>query len=278
MWLLASTVLVVANACGPPARSTPTSVVPFRSALDRIRERNELRVGTTGDYKPFSFRDPVTGDYEGIDIDMAHSLASALGVRLRLIATSWPTLMRDLLVDRFDLAMGGITITPARRKTALFSAAYLRDGKSAIARCSERERFPDLPAIDREGVRVIVNPGGTNFEFVQGRFHRATVTVFSDNTRIPEELVAGRADVMVTDQVEIALQTKMHHELCQVGGSEPFAIGEKGYLLPRNQPSLLAFVNRWLREALAREIFARTYHRWLEHYGQARVESDGDRP
>jgi hypothetical protein len=48
------------------------------SRLDAILERRVLRVGTTGDYRPFSALDKGTGEYSGFDIDMARALAKAL--------------------------------------------------------------------------------------------------------------------------------------------------------------------------------------------------------
>ena len=74
--------------------------------LDRIRAAGVLRVGTTGDYTPFSLRRP-DGSYEGADIDMAHDLARTIGVRLEFVASVWVDRLGDFLEDRFDIAMGG---------------------------------------------------------------------------------------------------------------------------------------------------------------------------
>ena len=87
-----------------------------------VQERGVLRVGTTGDYRPMSFRDPGTGEYRGFDAALAEDLARDLGVRLEYVPTTWPTLMRDTLDRKFDLAICGITITPERRQRALMSA------------------------------------------------------------------------------------------------------------------------------------------------------------
>src|SRR5213595_1089303 len=88
--------------------------------LDRIRAAGVLRVGTTGDYTPFSLL-RADGSYEGADIDMAHDLAEKLGVGLEFVATVWVDLLDDFLADRFDIAMGGVTVTPARAARAFFS-------------------------------------------------------------------------------------------------------------------------------------------------------------
>lgn len=79
-----------------------------------IATRGVLRVGTTGDYPPFSYRANAASPFIGLDIEMAGRLARALGVRLELVATSWPALMTDFHADRFDVAMSGVSITSER--------------------------------------------------------------------------------------------------------------------------------------------------------------------
>ncbi len=125
--------------------------------LDEVIAHGTLRVGTTGDYKPFSYRDGER--FIGADIELAGLLAKALGVKLELVPTSWPTLMKDFADDRFDIAMSGVSVNLDRQKTALFSLPYLRDGKTPIARCENQARFQTIEQIDQPGVRAIVNPG-----------------------------------------------------------------------------------------------------------------------
>ncbi|MGN6471231.1 MAG: transporter substrate-binding domain-containing protein, partial [Rhizobiaceae bacterium] len=81
-----------------------------QSRLDAILAAGVLKVGSTGDYKPFTFKDPSTGDFSGFDIDQANSLAKALGVKLEIVPTSWPNLMKDFKADKFDMAMGGVSV------------------------------------------------------------------------------------------------------------------------------------------------------------------------
>ena len=88
---------------------------PTTTRLDAIVAGGILRVGLTEDYRPFSFAD-ASGKVEGIDVDMAMSLAQSLGVKLDVVKTSWPTLRSDLETNSFDIAMGGVTITLDRQK------------------------------------------------------------------------------------------------------------------------------------------------------------------
>ena len=157
--------------------------------------------------------------------------------------------------------MGGISVNLARQKTAFFSAPVLRVGKTPIARCADKARFQTLAQIDRPGVRVIVNPGGTNEKFDRANLKQATIVTFPDNTKIFEELVAKRADVMITDSVETKLQQKLHPELCAIHPDQPFDYGELAYLLPRDLP-LRQYVNQWLHLAMENG----TWRQRLESY------------
>jgi cyclohexadienyl dehydratase len=62
------------------------------SRLDEIIKRGTLRVGTTGDYRPFSYFDKTTSTFTGLDIDMAQGLGKALGVKVEFVQTAWPQL------------------------------------------------------------------------------------------------------------------------------------------------------------------------------------------
>lgn len=232
--------------------------------LADVRQRGVLRVGTTGDYKPFSYRANSGSPFIGLDIELAGRLATALGVRLELVPTTWPTLMDDFSAGRFDVAMGGVSITAERGKSAFFSVPYLRDGKTPIARCVDAARFQTLAQIDQPGVRVIVNPGGTNERFARARLQQAAITVFPDNAAIFDEIVAGRADVMITDAVETRLQQKLRPQLCAVHPEAPFDVSEKAYLLPRDE-AFKAAVDAWLQPLRSGPECARLLEKWLDH-------------
>jgi cyclohexadienyl dehydratase len=222
------------------------AAVPARAqtVLDTILARGTLRVGLTGDYRPFSIKDG-SGKFEGFDVDMAESMAKGLGVKLEIVPTAWPTLLADLQGQRFDVGMGGISVTLDRAKAAFFSAPVMRTGKAPITRCSDQARFTSLGAIDQPGVRVITNPGGTNERFARANLKQAEIVVFPNNAAIFDELVANHADVMMTDAVETRLQQRLHPELCAVDPDHPFDFSELAYLLPRD-PALKAWVDRWL--------------------------------
>ena len=240
----------------------PTSAQTNR--LDDILARGVLRVGTTGDYKPFSYRPNPSADFIGLDVELAGQLAKTLGVKLELVPTTWPSLMKDLGEDRFDIAMGGVSISLERQKKAQFSIPYLRDGKTPITRCENKDRFQTLAQIDQSGVRLIVNPGGTNERFARAHVKQASITVYPDNVTIFDQIVAGKADLMITDAIETRLQQKLKPALCALHPEAPFDFSEKAYLLPRDY-LWKTFVDRWLHQTIASGAFAPPLEKWLSH-------------
>jgi cyclohexadienyl dehydratase len=220
--------------------------------LAAIKSDGSLKVGMTGDYAPYSLRGP-DGEISGADVTMARELAQALGVALVIVPTTWNTLQADLLADRFDIAMGGVSVTPDRAAAGEFSLPVMRDGKRPIARCADadKERFTSVGAIDQPGVRVVVNPGGTNERFAKRNLSHATLAEHPDNRTIFDEIAAGHADVMVTDGAEVDYQARLHAGvLCPAAVSDSFDHFEKAYWMTRD-PALKQAVDAWLKASLA---------------------------
>jgi len=234
------------------------------SRLDDIVKRGSLRVCMTGDYLPFSYFDRATSKFRGFDVDMAEALGKALGVKVAYVRTAWPQLMKDFEADDFDIAMGGVSITLDRQKKGMFSTPVMREGKTPIARCADKDKYQTIADIDRPGTRVIVNPGGTNERFARANIKSAEIRTYDDNVTIFDEIANGNADLMMTDASETRYQQKLHAGvLCAVHPDRPFDFAEKAYWLQRD-PALKGFVDQWLHIAREDGSFAKIYAAWFE--------------
>ena len=199
--LIAVCLLLLAGGCVSPRPQEGAR--PARPAIARIEARGVLLVGSTGDYRPLTWRDPETGRWEGFGIEVAERIAARLGIRAEFVQTSWPTLAADVQADPpvFDLAIGGITVTDARRETMDMSDGYLANGKTILCRAEDAGRFRSLADIDRPDVRVLVNPGGLNEAFARENLPHAGLAVHPRNEEIPSLVADGTADVMVAEIV-----------------------------------------------------------------------------
>jgi cyclohexadienyl dehydratase len=232
------------------------------SRLEAVQKAGKLRVCTPGDYRPFSLL-RADGAYEGIDIDLAQSAAKALGVPAEIVKTTWGTLMKDFQ-EKCDVAVGGISVTLDRQKSAFFTAPYMINGKAPITKCENVSKFQTVADIDKPGVTVIENPGGSNERFARASFTQAKIVIFNDNTTIFDEILKGNADLMISESVETITQQKLHPGLCAVNPEKPLQYGEMAWLLPRGDTVFKAWIDQWMHLAKATGEYDRVVVRWLK--------------
>jgi cyclohexadienyl dehydratase len=232
------------------------------SRLDSAMAAGKIKVCSPGDYKPFSLQKP-DGGFEGLDIDLIQAAAKSMGVEVEMVKSSWPTLMKDF-TEKCDVGLGGISVTTDRQKTAFFSSAYMVNGKAPITKCENVSKFQTVADIDKPGVTVIENPGGSNERFARANFKQAKIVIFNDNTVIFDEILKGNADVMISESVETIVQQKARPGLCAVNPEKPLQYGEMGWLLPRGDTVFKAWVDQWIHLAKASGEYDKIVGRWLK--------------
>ena len=247
--------------CGLLALCGSALAEPAPSQLDRILEQGELRVCTTGDYKPYTYK-AESGEYEGIDIDMARSLATSLGVKVQWIQTTWKTLMPDMLAGKCDVGMGGISVTLERQKKAYFSNTLDVDGKIPLVRCADVSKYQTIEQINQPNVRLVEPAGGTNEAFVHAFLPKAQLALH-DNVTIFQQLLDNKADVMITDASEALYQQKLKPGLCAVNPKQFMQYGEKAYLLPRDDMTWKLYVDQWLHLAKVTGNYQKVLGQWI---------------
>ena len=217
------------------------------TGLARARANGVLRFGVPGDYAPFALQHE--GELGGADIELAGALAAALGLRPVFLRSSWPTLSADLQRDGFDIAVGGVSITPERAALGRFSAPYHSGGKTLLSRCADAARFSDPARVNRPQVRLIVNRGGTNESVARALLPAAALQVYPDNIGVFAEVAEGRADVMLTDDVEAALKSAQDPRLCRSYAGTLNRVDKALWMAP--DAALAQAVDKWLAAALA---------------------------
>ena len=269
--LCSSTVLA---SCGDDDSTTEQH---SKGKVAEIVERGTLLVGTTGDYRPLSFCEP-DGTYWGFGIEMAQEIAKNMGVEIAFVKTSWPTLTADVLAEPqlFDFAIGGITITDARRETMLMSEGYLANGKTILCRASESGQYKSLADLDKPEVKVMVNPGGLNEKFANENLTHATIVVHQKNEEIPTLIAEGAADVMITEITEAPYYVKADPRLAAPLLNEPFTHGEIGVLMQKGQEDLLQVVNSTIQKMKSDGSLRRLHEKYGLVYYNANVNPNAN--
>ena len=218
--------------------------------LEEIAERGTIKIGTTGDYKPMSYFNKETGEYEGIDAELSKIIAESLGVKIEYIPTTWPTLTADTLAGKFDIALCGISRNYAREKVLAMSDGYGVGifGKTILCRKADAKKFKTLADINKPEVRVMINPGGTNEKFANANLKNAQIIVFNENAEIPHQISIGNADIMITETVEALNYIKSDKNLAAPLIDKPFTKHSCGILMQKGDQEFLNYINFVLAE------------------------------
>lgn len=207
--------------------------------LDTIMAQKVLRVGTPGDYRPFAMK-TGEGRYEGYDIDVIEQMAGALGVKVEYVQTSWPNLMADLQADRFDVAVGGITRTPARIAKVNMLPGYAPFGKVALVRKDQAQQYQSAADLNQPTVKVIKNPGGTNEAYVLANLGQAQIATHDKNAEIPGLIAEGKGDVMITETYEALHYSKADPRLAALFIDTPLTPKSwLGFMVPTDDADYL---------------------------------------
>lgn len=216
--------------------------------LEDIAARGTIHIGTTGDYRPMSYLDQATGQYEGFDAALAQKIADSLHVKVEYVPTTWKTLAADTQAGKFDIAICGITRTYDRARTMEMSDGYLVFGKTILCRDGDAAKYQTLADMNKPEVRVMVNPGGTNEKFAHDYLPNATILVHEQNAEIPGLVAEGKADIMITETMEAIRYEKLDSRLAAPLAKAPFTKNRFGVLMAKGDQELLNYINFVLAE------------------------------
>jgi cyclohexadienyl dehydratase len=239
------------------------SMAQGKSRLAQILERGTLRVGTTGDFNPMSIKDTATNTYTGFDIEAMNQLAADMGVKVEYVPAEWATLVNGIVSDRFDI-FSGASLSMARAKTVAFSDPYLFAGTVPMVSKKTGAALTTWDSINNPNVTVAVLMGTVFEQQARAHFPKARVRAVEKPATGYQEVLAGRAQVTVTSNVEAATLMKTYPDLQVVGSAadmrnkRPFA-----YPMPQGDHAWVTFVNNWISLKDAEGFFDGLEAKWL---------------
>lgn len=225
-------------AVGVVAIATPTVA---QSALDRIVQTGELRIGTEGTYAPFTFHD-TSGALVGFDVEIGRAIADRLGVEAEFLEGPWDGLIAGVDADRYDIVINQVGITEERRAKYDFSEPYITSKAVLIVRSDNDaiEAFEDL-----EG-RTSAQSLTSNFGKLAEE-HGATLVGTDGFDQSIALVIQGRADATINDSLSFFdFKKKQPDAEVKVVATDTDA-DFSGVLMAKGQPELMAAIN----EALA---------------------------
>ncbi len=225
-WLLA--------AAGAEAQQT-------QSRLYEVTKSKKLRVCQFPLYYSISFRNPKSGEIEGIDADLAKELAKELDAKLEIVETSFGTFIADLQAGKCEIGMFGVGATLKRAQAVEFSKPYLITNIYVVTRKDSKiKKWEDL---DQKGVKTAASLGSYIDVYMRDYLKNAEViSIAPPNTR-EAELVAGRVDAILTDFPTAIKVTDEFDWATYILPAEKLAVTPYSYVVPPGDQIWLNYIN-----------------------------------
>jgi cyclohexadienyl dehydratase len=220
--------------------AVPAEAQP-QSRLYEVTKSKKLRVCQFPLYYSISFRNPTTGQIEGIDADLAKELAKELDAQLEIVESGFGTFIADLQANKCEIGMFGVGATLKRAQAVEFSKPYLITNIYAVTRKDGKIKSWD--DIDQKGVKAAVTLGTYIEVFMKTYLKNAElVSIAPPNTR-EAELVAQRVDVIMTDFPTAIKVTTEFDWATYLLPKEKLAVTPYAYVVPPGDQIWLNYIN-----------------------------------
>jgi polar amino acid transport system substrate-binding protein len=217
-------------------------------SLADVKSRGVLVVGSD---IPFGVMEFFDSDNKpaGIDVEIAETIASRLGVRLEFRDEDWPQLFYKIKDGSVDLAISSITITPERQAEILFSRPYFTGGQVIIVRTEDQE----IKGINNlANKKIAVQAGTTSYSEAKKYTNESLISTYpsfgsaNGGTNITDGLKDGKFDAIIVDYIQALDMIKYNLGLKIVG--VPFTKESYGIAAKPGNVSLVQEVDSILKE------------------------------
>ena len=222
--------------------------------LDKINERGTLRVGMST-FVPWAMRDKQ-GELIGFEIDVAKRLAKDSGWQVEFVPTAWDGIIPALLAKKFDVIIGGMSITPERSKSVLFSAPYSHSGVQVAANKELAEGFSEFSDFNSRRVKIAARRGAFTVQVARETFPKAKILQFDDDAQAFQEVLNGNAHAVIASSPKPEHEAVKNSDKLFIPFTERLSKGNEAFAVRLGEADKENFFNQWIQ--------ARTQDGWLE--------------
>ncbi len=164
------------------------------------KNNNALKVGMELAYPPFETKD-AQGNPSGVSVDFAKALGEYLGRPVEVENISWDGLIPALQTKKVDLVISSMTIKEERLEKINFSKPYAKALLAILA--NHDASITSIDDLNQEGKSVVVKLGSTGNIYAEKYLNNAEIIVLADESACVTEVVQGKADAFIYDQLTI---------------------------------------------------------------------------
>lgn len=231
--------------------------------ISQIKERGALRVCEAA-YPPYNVKNPKTGQWQGMDVDIARELAKALGVKLKHVDSTFATLIPSLNTGKCDLSVAATYVTPSRAEQVLYTTTFSADSKTIfVPQSSKAKTYAD---VDKPGVVIASRSGTSELAYAERFFKHATIKPITSSATEAHLLAvaAGRADAAFAGTVGGLMFLKENPNLkLRVLGAKPLDPTPFAFMLPTGEYHFQQYVDIFLSYIKRKGTLQEIRDKWL---------------
>ncbi|WP_438392070.1 ABC transporter substrate-binding protein [Caballeronia sp. DA-9] len=235
------------------------SVAQTPDLLAKARAAGVIRIANTQSSPPWTLLDDKNRP-AGYDIEVAKEVAKRIGVpKVTFVADSFKSFVEGLKSDKYDIVMNDLTPTPERAKQVDFAAPYGVEDFRIFVR-TENTDIKDRP--DLKGKRVGVTTGSTNESWARSNLKDSDIRTYDNGGLVFSDLGNGRIDAVIISHFGGMKYANVNHlPVKEVG--EPLIYQLSAPAIAKNQPALLAAVNKAIADMSADGTLERLAKQWV---------------
>ena len=177
-----------------------------------------LRVGMELAYPPFETIDEQ-GRPAGVSVDLANAIGERLGRPVIIENTAFDGLIPALKTGRIDAIVSSMTATPERAESIDFSEPYVDTGLCLLV--GKNSALKSIADADRPGMHLAVKKGTTGHLWAVANLHQSTILVLDKEAACVLEVVQGKADAFIYDQLSVFRHWQRNRDTTRPAGTVP---------------------------------------------------------
>lgn len=230
-------------------------------SLQQINERGTLRVGMST-FVPWAMRDKQ-GELIGFEIDVAKRLAADSGWKVEFVPTAWDGIIPALLAKKFDVIIGGMSITEERAKSVLFTTAYSHSGVQIAANKTLAKGFTQLSDFNSRQVKIAARRGAFTVQVARETFPKARILQFDDDAQAFQEVLNGNAYAVIASSPKPEHEVIKHKDLLFLPFNERLSKGNEAFAVRLGEEDKKRFFDKWIKERSADGWLSERYEYWF---------------
>jgi len=197
-----ATETVTKTVTATPPTATVT-ITPGDTVWAGVVERGKIRIGSSPDWPPYEYLDPVTGEFTGFEVELMEMIAERLGLKVEWIAMDFALIIEEVKAMTIDLGVSGFSTKPERMEVAQFTMPHSITEGQIVMLEGRRDKLgiteiKSLEELEKLGLKCGTGEATTQWDELNEQAPGALIT-YKDFLAALEDMKRGAIDCVYAE-------------------------------------------------------------------------------